>query len=158
MCGLDDGVLMDILERAVGPEKAPVAFDAFSLPPSVSIRYNPFKCSSFERTQSTPLHPQGGLRGVPLRLPESLHSISPSWTKNGAGGINGGITNGAPIVFRVAFKPTSSIRKEQETMNMKTGETVSLVIPGRHDICFALRTPVIVEAVAAIVLADLQDH
>ena len=106
----------------------------------------------------TPLHPQGGLRGVPLRLPESLHSISPSWTKNGAGGVNGGITNGAPIVFRVAFKPTSSIRKEQETMNMKTGETVSLVIPGRHDICFALRTPVIVEAVAAIVLADLQNH
>ena len=45
MCGLDDGVLMDILERAVGPEKAQVAFDAFSLPPSVSIRYNPFKLS-----------------------------------------------------------------------------------------------------------------
>ena len=73
---MDDGVLMDILERAVGPEKAPVAFDAFSLPPSVSIRYNPFKCSSFERTQSTPLHPQGGLRGVPLRLPESPSSES----------------------------------------------------------------------------------
>ena len=75
--------------------------------------------------------------------------------KNSAGGINGGITNGAPIVFRVAFKPTSSIRKQQQTINMKTGETISLVIPGRHDVCFALRTPVIVEAVAAIVLADL---
>ena len=76
-------------------------------------------------------------------------------TKNGAGGINGGITNGAPIVFRVAFKPTSSIAKTQKTLNIKTGETVSLNVPGRHDVCFALRTPVIVEAVAAIVLADL---
>lgn len=75
--------------------------------------------------------------------------------KNGAGGINGGISNGAPIVFRVAFKPTSSICKEQKTLNVKTGEMVSLNVPGRHDVCFALRTPVVVEAMAAIVMADL---
>lgn len=79
----------------------------------------------------------------------------PMLAKNGAGGVNGGITNGAPIVFRVAFKPTSSIAKTQRTLNTKTGETVDLNVPGRHDVCFALRTPVIVEAVAAIVLADL---
>ena len=74
--------------------------------------------------------------------------------RNGAGGVNGGITNGAPIVFRVAFKPTSSIAKAQKTLNIKTGEMTELKIKGRHDVCFALRTPVIVEAVAAIVLAD----
>ena len=75
--------------------------------------------------------------------------------KNGAGGVNGGITNGAPIVFRVAFKPTSSIRKAQQTFNFATGEMDSLQVPGRHDACFALRAPVIVEAMTAIVLADL---
>ena len=76
--------------------------------------------------------------------------------KNGAGGINGGITNGSEIKLRVAFKPTARICREQRTLNIRTGETVSLNVPGRHDVCFALRTPVIVEAMAAIVLADLE--
>ena len=75
--------------------------------------------------------------------------------RNGAGGINGGITNGAQIVFRAAFKPTSSIRKAQETFNFATGKMDSLEVPGRHDVCFALRAPVVVEAVTAITLADL---
>lgn len=75
--------------------------------------------------------------------------------KNGSGGVNGGISNGAPIVFRVAFKPTSSIHKEQETWNFETGKMEKLVVPGRHDACFALRAPVVVEAMTAIALADL---
>lgn len=75
--------------------------------------------------------------------------------QNNAGGINGGISNGNELVFRVAVKPTSSIGIPQETLNFKTGEKEHLEIKGRHDACIALRVPVVVEAATAIVLADL---
>ncbi|WP_295940184.1 chorismate synthase [uncultured Alistipes sp.] len=74
---------------------------------------------------------------------------------NNAGGINGGITNGNEIVVRAAFKPTPSIGKEQMTYNAATGKVEPLAIHGRHDACVALRGAVVVEAAAAIVLADL---
>ncbi|MBP6059509.1 MAG: chorismate synthase [Candidatus Saccharicenans sp.] len=74
---------------------------------------------------------------------------------NRAGGINGGLTNGNPLVFRLAVKPPASIPQPQLTFNLKTGQREYLEIKGRHDICIALRIPVIVEAVVAIVLADL---
>ena len=73
---------------------------------------------------------------------------------NGAGGINGGISNGNPVVFRIAVKPTSSISKTQNTLNFTTGELEEFSVKGRHDACIALRCPVIVEAIAAIVLAQ----
>lgn len=74
---------------------------------------------------------------------------------NNAGGINGGITNGNEIVFRVVVKPTSSTGAEQTTFNFSRGEMTTLQVKGRHDTCIALRMPVIVEAAAAIALADL---
>ena len=98
-----------------------------------------------------------GFKAAAMKGSEHNDPISESGrpSKNGAGGINGGITNGAPICFRVAFKPTSSIRKAQQTYNFEKGEMDSLEVPGRHDVCFALRAPVVVEAMTAIVLADL---
>ena len=73
---------------------------------------------------------------------------------NGAGGINGGISNGNPVVFRIAVKPTSSISKVQNTLNFTTGKLEEFSVKGRHDACIALRCPVIVEAIAAIALAQ----
>jgi len=74
---------------------------------------------------------------------------------NHAGGVVGGISNGNELVFRLAVKPASSTPKEQNSLNWDTGETEDFSIKGRHDLCVALRAPVIVEAVTAIVLADL---
>lgn len=74
---------------------------------------------------------------------------------NTCGGINGGITNGNEIVFRAAVKPPSSIRREQDSIDLGSGLPVRISVPGRHDACIALRMPVIVEAAAAVVLADL---
>ncbi len=73
---------------------------------------------------------------------------------NGAGGINGGISNGNPVVFRIAVKPTSSISKAQNTFNFATGAMEDFSVKGRHDACIALRCPVIVEAIAAIALVQ----
>lgn len=74
---------------------------------------------------------------------------------NHAGGIVGGITNGNDMVFRIAIKPTSSTPIVQHTLNIETGMMEDFSVKGRHDLCIALRVPVILEAVTAIVIADM---
>jgi chorismate synthase len=85
---------------------------------------------------------------------DPIIDLNGTTSTNHAGGINGGITNGNELLFRVAIKPASSISKTQKTYNKQSGQMDDLRIGGRHDVCVALRAPVIVEAVAAIAIAD----
>jgi chorismate synthase len=86
---------------------------------------------------------------------DPIITISGKTKTNHAGGINGGITNSNDLMFRIAVKPTASISKKQYTMNTRMVKMVDLEVKGRHDLCIALRIPVIVEAATAVVLADL---
>ncbi len=85
---------------------------------------------------------------------DSIIDSSGETETNHAGGINGGITNGNPLVFRVAVKPTSSIKKTKQTVHLATKDVVDISVGGRHDACIALRVPPVLEAVTACVLAD----
>ena len=73
---------------------------------------------------------------------------------NNNGGINGGIANGMPITFRVVIKPTPSIAKEQDTINLQTKENVKIKIEGRHDSCITPRAVPVIEAISAIAIFD----
>jgi chorismate synthase len=86
---------------------------------------------------------------------DAIEDMAGHTRTNHAGGVVGGITNGNELVFRIAIKPTSSTPKEQQTLNWETEKVEPFSVKGRHDLCVALRAPVIVEAVTAIVLADL---
>jgi len=86
---------------------------------------------------------------------DAIENMEGKTRTNHAGGIVGGLTNGNELVFRIAIKPTSSTPKEQNTLNWQTGKVENASVKGRHDLCIALRVPVILEAVTAIVLADL---
>jgi chorismate synthase len=86
---------------------------------------------------------------------DAIENMEGRTVTNHAGGIVGGITTGNELVFRIAIKPTSSTPKEQRTINWNTGEMDTLSVKGRHDLCIALRVPPVLEAVTAMVLADL---
>ena len=86
---------------------------------------------------------------------DAIENAAGKTRTNHAGGIIGGITNGNELIFRLVIKPTSSTPKEQITLNWETNELETFSVKGRHDLCIALRVPVILEAVTAMVLVDL---
>lgn len=86
---------------------------------------------------------------------DALDSASGHTTTNHAGGIVGGLSNGNELVFRIAVKPTSSTPKQQNSLNIQSGEIESFTVKGRHDLAIALRVPPVLEAMTALVLADL---
>ena len=86
---------------------------------------------------------------------DAIENMEGKTTTNHAGGIVGGITNSNELIFRIAIKPTASTPKQQNSLNWETGKMEDFSIKGRHDLCVALRAPVILEAATAVVLADL---
>ena len=123
---------------------------------------------SFESTLSHLVFSIPGIKGIEIgdgfhgaaargsEFNDVLVDASGRTRTNHAGGINGGLTNGNDLVFRVAVRPTPTIGREQETIDLETGRPAVLAAGGRHDVCFALRLPVILEAAAALVVADFQ--
>ena len=96
-----------------------------------------------------------GMRGSQANDPMRMEEERVICTSNHNGGVTGGITNGMPIVFRVAVKPTPSIAQEQQTVDMVKRENAPLVITGRHDPCIVPRAVVVVESILAIALCEL---
>lgn len=95
------------------------------------------------------------LRGSEANDPLAMQDGKIIAETNNAGGVNGGITNGMPVVFTATFRPTPSISLPQQTVDLRTGEEIELVIKGRHDPCIVPRAVPVVEAAAALATCQL---
>ena len=95
------------------------------------------------------------LRGSKHNDPFTIENGQVKTMTNNSGGIQGGITNGMPLVFRIAMKPTASIAQSQQTVSLTEMKNTKIEIHGRHDPCIAIRAVPVVEAVAALVILDL---
>lgn len=95
------------------------------------------------------------LRGSTANDPYYISEGKIQTRTNRSGGIGGGITNGMPLVFRCAIKPTPSISRPQQTVDMVRGENIELCIAGRHDPCIVPRACPVIDAVTALTVADL---
>lgn len=95
-----------------------------------------------------------GMRGSEANDPVRKEAGRIYTETNNSGGINGGITNGMPLVFRIALRPTPTIAKEQRSINFASGENITMRGRGRHDPCLAPRAAPVAEAVAAFCLLD----
>ena len=95
------------------------------------------------------------MRGSQANDPFYMDGDTVRTRTNHTGGVNGGITNGMPVVFEAAIRPTPSIAKEQDTVDLSTGTDAKLVIEGRHDPCIVHRAVPVIEAAAALAACEL---
>ena len=95
------------------------------------------------------------MRGSEANDPFYMDGDTVKTRTNNAGGVNGGITNGMPITFEAVLRPTTSIYKEQDTVDLDTMEDAKLIIHGRHDPCIVTRAVVVIEAAAALASCEV---
>ncbi|MDD4527964.1 MAG: chorismate synthase [Candidatus Margulisbacteria bacterium] len=135
-----DGLSVGLGEPFFDSVESLIAHGVFAIPGIKGIEFG----NGFKSTEIT------GSKNNDIIIDQDGHTAT-----NNCGGINGGITNGNQLVFRVAVKPTASILQEQMTFNFAKSKMEALNIKGSHDLAFVLRVPVIIEAITAMVLADL---